>query len=238
MRHLAYCVLRADTPWRGRLPAGIEGAAVSLVTDDELAVAVSRVSDAGCAPNVAHATTYADVIAALSADRTVLPVRYGCLFPSRVQVREFMQTRRAEFAALLDELDGCVEMGVRVLLSSAGCPVRQRRRRTTEPGSGRAYLAARSAAYARRDAERQAGAATAAAIRRTFNRLSVQSRAVPVVLGESLLVSMCFLIRREHIGAFRRRFRRLQEQGAYRLLLSGPWAPYSFVAANEPGVVR
>jgi hypothetical protein len=149
-----------------------------------------------------------------------------------------MQTRRAEFAALLDELDGCVEMGVRVLLSSAGCPVRECRRRTTEPGSGRAYLAERSAAYARRDAKRQAGAATAAAIRRTFNRLSVQSRAVPAVMGENLLVSMCFLIRRDHIESFRRIFRRLQEQSAYRLLLSGPWAPYSFVAAREPGAVR
>jgi hypothetical protein len=184
---------------------------------------------------VAHATAYANVIAALSADRTVLPVRYGCLFPSRTRVHEFMQTRRAEFAALLDELDGCVEMGVRVLLSSAGCPVRERRSRTTELGSGTAYLTERSAAYARRDAERQAGAATAAAIRRAFNRLSVQSRAVPAVMGENLLVSMYFLIRREDIGAFRNRFRRLQERDAHRLLLSGPWAPYNFVTAREPG---
>jgi hypothetical protein len=68
--------------------------------------------------------------------------------------------------------------------------------------------------------------------------LSVQSREVSAVMGQNLLVSMCFLIRREHIGAFRGRFRRLQEQGAYRLLVSGPWVPYSFVAANEPGAVR
>ncbi|MFH0982016.1 MAG: GvpL/GvpF family gas vesicle protein [Planctomycetota bacterium] len=237
MRHLVYCILRDYAPWRGRLPAGVGGAAVSLVTDDELAVAVSRVSDAGGAPDVAHAMAYADVIAALSADRTVLPVRYGCLFPARTQVHEFLRARHAEFAALLDELDGCVEMGVRVLLSGAGRPVRERRSRTTEVASGTAYLTGRSAAYARRDAEREAGAATAAAIQRTFNRLSKRSRAAPAVIGENLLVSMYFLIRREHIGAFCRRFRRLQEQGAYRLLLSGPWAPYNFVAAQEPGVV-
>jgi len=238
MRHLVYCILRAYTPWRGRLPAGVEGAPVSLVTEDELAVAVSRVSDAGRPADVAQATAYANVIAALSADRTVLPIRYGCLFPSKTQVHEFLQTRRAEFAALLDELDGCVEMGVRVLLSSAGHPVRERRRRTTKFGSGTAYLTERSAAYARRDAEREAGAATAAAIRRTFNGLSVQSRAVPAVMGENLLVSMYFLIRREVIGAFRNRFRRLQERDAHRLLLSGPWAPYNFVTAREPGVMR
>ena len=242
MEHLVYCILRAYTPWRGRLPAGVEGAPVSLVTEDELAVAVSRVSRAGCSADVtcatACATAYANVIAALSADRTVLPIRYGCLFPSRTQVYEFLQTRRAEFAALLDELDGCVEMGVRVLLSGAGRPVAECRRRTTKLGSGTAYLTERSAAYARRDAKREAGAATAAVIRRTFNGLSVQSRAVPAVMGENLLVSLYFLIRREDIGAFRNKFRRLQERDTHRLLLSGPWAPYNFVTAREPGVMR
>ncbi len=237
MRHLVYCVLRAHPPWRGRLPAGVEGTAVSLVTEDELAVAVSRGPGAGGAPDVARATVYADVIAALSERRTVLPVRYGCLLPSRTQVRAFLQVRRAEFATLLDQLDGCVEMGVRVLPGTAGCSAGERRHQTSAVGSGTAYLTARSAAYARRDAEREVGEEAAAALQRTFDRLSVQSRAAPTVMGPNLLVSLCFLIRRANIAAFRREFRRLQEQVAYRLLLSGPWAPYNFVATQEPGAV-
>jgi hypothetical protein len=57
-------------------------------------------------------------------------------------------------------------------------------------------------------------------------------------MGENLLVSMYFLIRREDVGPFRRKFERLQEPGAHRLLLSGPWAPYNFVATQGLGVVR
>jgi hypothetical protein len=237
---------------------GVERGAVSLVFDDGLAAAVSLVSDAGCAPNAVHATAYADVIAAFSINRTVLPMRYGCLFPSATQVREFLRVRRAEFAALLAELDGCVEMGVRVLLSRTGCsaggtavaldghafPDRMAAQgrghataRTAELGPGAAYLTARNAAYAQRDAEGEAGAATAAAIRRTFHHLSVQSRSVPAVSGQNLLVSMCFLIRRQDISAFCDQFLHLQEQGAYRLMLSGPWAPYNFVEPQELGAM-
>jgi len=237
MRHLVYCVLRAHPPWQDALPAGVERAAVTLVTEGGLAVAVSRVSDAGCGADVARATVYADVIAALSERRTVLPVRYGCFLPSRAQVHAFLQVRRAEFATLLDQLDGCVEMGVRVLPGTAGCSVGERRNQTSAVGSGTAYLTARSAAYARQDAEREVGEEAAVALQRTFDRLSVQSRAAPTVMGPNLLVSLCFLIRRANIAAFRREFRRLQEQVAYRLLLSGPWAPYNFVATQEPGAV-
>lgn len=238
MRHLAYCILRAPVHRRGRLPAGVEGAAVSLVTQDALAVAASRVPNAGPAPDAAQTTAYANVIAALSVDRTVLPVRYGCFFPSTTQVREFLHARRAEFASLLDEFDGCVEMGVRVLLPGAGPSAEKRPSRTFESGSGLQYLTGRGVAYARRDAARDVSAATAAAIRRVFNRVTVQSRAVPAVTGENLLLSMYFLILRKHIEAFRGGFRRLQTQNSYRLLLSGPWAPYSFVTAEGPGGMR
>ena len=258
MRHLVYCILRARPRWRGQLPAGVAGAAVSLVTAAELAAAVSRVSEKGvgnllCAApagpsrqkapapffrRVAHATAHADVIAALSADRTVLPIRYGCLLSSSAQVRELLRTRRAEFAALLDELDGCVEMGVRVLLPGPGRPVTKRQSQRTKPGSGTAYLAGRSAAYARRDAGHESVAATVAALRRTFDRLSVQSRASGADVGDKLLVSLYFLIRREHVSAFRREFRRLQAQYTQSLLLSGPWAPYNFVPSQAPEAMR
>lgn len=238
MRQLAYCILRADTPCPRSLPAGVEGATVSLVAEGELAAAVSRASSDVSAPDPVRATAYAGVIAALALEQTVLPVRYGCLFGSRTEVQEFLRARRAGFTGLLEELDGCVEMGIRALVPRTRKPAGEECVSAAGVRSGAAYLRERSAAYTQRDAERQAGDGMAAVIQRTFDRLSVQSRAIPAVVGENVLVSMYFLIRRQHMEAFRREFRRLQEQVAYRLLLSGPWAPYSFVADREPGGIQ
>ena len=237
MRHLVYCILRARPPWRGRLPEGVEGTPIVLVTEDALAAAVSRVSELNRTADAARATAYAAAIAVLLRRRTVLPMRYGCLLPSETQVHEFLRVRRAEFGALLDQVDGCVEMGVRVLLATAGRPVGDDGGRTNEVGSGVAYLAARRAAYACRDAERETVAAARSVVERTFSGLSVQSRATQAVIGPHVLMSLYFLIRRGQIGAFRGEFRRLQERVGYRLLVSGPWAPYSFVAPQETEVV-
>jgi hypothetical protein len=126
-------------------------------------------------------------------------------------------------------------MGVRALLPYA----RHGSETTYQPAapacSGAAYLRGRSAAYARQDGERAASGATAAAVQRAFEGVTVKSRAASTVVGDAALVSLYFLIRREHAPDFRRRFRQLQRHADCRLLLSGLWAPYSFVGAATPG---
>jgi hypothetical protein len=236
MGYLGYCILRFRQPWPGRLPVGVEGAAVTLIDDDGLCAAVSDAPMAGATRDVARATAYADVIACLSTDRTVLPLRYGCLFPLHEDVCAFLHGRRAEFTGLLDELDGCVEMGIRVLVPGVERPPPAHDDVMTNTGAGLAYLTSRRVAYVCRDAAREAGAGTAARIRHAFARFSLQARTVSTDMEGTVLVSMYFLIRREHILAFCSRFRRLQARGAYQLLLSGPWAPYSFVAVETTGV--
>jgi hypothetical protein len=225
MKHLVYCILRAVRARPGRLPSGVGGTTVTLVSADALAAAVSRVPDAALAANLARATTYASVIAALAAEHTVLPMRYGCVFTSRAQVHEFLRTRRTEFVALLNQLEGCVEMGIRALPAArerpAACPA---------PASFASYLAARRRLYARRAAARETDAALNTVLRRAFRRCSIRAVAAPA--GTNAFTSMAFLIRRTHVAAFRRTFRRLQERYPYRLLLSGPWAPFNFVTGG------
>jgi len=235
MKHLVYCILGARPRGPSRLPTGVEGATVSFVSAADLVAAVSRVADADPTPDVAHAAAYAQVIAALAARRTVLPVRYGCLLSTSTQVRELLRRRRTEFAGLLDELDGCVEMGVRAMLTGARGAAARHPGGEGEPGSGAAYLVGRSAAYARRDAERESVAATRTGLRQAFDPLCVQSCASARAVGDRLLVSVQFLVRREHVSAFRRRFRRLQVQQTQGMLLTGPWAPYNFVPARTAG---
>ena len=235
MKQLVYCILRARPRGQERLPAGVAGAAVSFVSAADLVAAVSRVPDSSPALDAARAVAYARVIAALAANRAVLPLRYGCLLASAAQVRELLRARRAEFAALLGEFDGCVEMGLRVLLPVAADPTADCPSRGTKPRSGAAYLAGRGAAYARRDAERESIAATGTNLRCAFDPLCVQSCASARAVGDKLLVSLHFLVRREQVGAFRGRFRQLQAQHTQRMLLTGPWAPYNFVPSPAAG---
>jgi len=49
-------------------------------------------------------------------------MRYGCLFEERSQVIQILKKCRVKYISLLKELEGCVEMGIRILISDFGPP--------------------------------------------------------------------------------------------------------------------
>jgi hypothetical protein len=180
------------------------------------------------------------VVEALHADRAVLPMRYGCLFGEERQVVELLRLHGGEYAALLRGLDGCVEMGVRVLnaecgmrsaeygMGSAECEMRSAR----SPGT--AYLAGRKAVYAERDRRAQEEGRVAERMREAFAGLFVKCRAErPSSLTPH--VAFYFLVKREAVEPFRLAFRRIERTESARLLLSGPWPPYNFAAPERHG---
>ncbi len=144
MKHLVYAILREADAENGPFPEGIESRPVVVVTDAGLAAAFSEVppspqplspkgrgeqtiplspaagergwGEGVCAPEVPRLLAYARVIEALSRRRVVLPLRYGCLLDTEAQIRELLRRRCRAFHAALEELDGCVEMGLRILL--------------------------------------------------------------------------------------------------------------------------
>src|SRR3972149_2057796 len=100
---------------------------------------------------------------ALHADRAVLPMRYGCLFEEERQVVELLAVHGQQYAAALRGLDGCVEMGGRVLLPTESSSPLPSFGSESGGASGRAYLTARAAGHAR--AEEVAGALAAVVAR-------------------------------------------------------------------------
>jgi hypothetical protein len=233
MNYLVYCVFRARDGVSDSLPPGVEGAKVSLVVVDGLAASFSRVCTGGPVPSVPRVQAYAQVVEALHKRCTVLPMRYGCEFSTRAQIVQLLCERRAEFQAALDEVEGCVEMSVRVLLGKTGRPAPKNGVPAPGPFPGKVYLAARKAWYAERDEERSDSAAVARRIENTFERLFVGCLVEAPCVSRERLLTLHFLMDRRNQGRFRQAFRRLEKSAPEKLLLTGPWPPYNFTSCQR-----
>ena len=141
------------------LPLGVGSAPVRLIEASGLGAAVSRVDSSELTPSVGRALAYAEVIEALHADRTVLPLRYGCVLAKESDVVELLRTKTGTYAERLRGLEGCVEMGIRVPTTEQGssgkgdCGVKSAGwwGDVSGPFSGMAYLDRRKEFYAERE---------------------------------------------------------------------------------------
>jgi len=175
---LVCCVIRAGHSLAQRPPAGVGGELVRLAAVEGLAAAFSQVAEREAAPSVARAAAFARVVEAFHDAGTVLPLRYGCFLDTQEQVARLLRDRRAEFLAALSRLDGCVEMGLRILLpETAGrCGLKSEiRNPKSETCPARRYLALRGAHYAARDAADRQGAYTAALAEAAFEGLCLNN---------------------------------------------------------------
>ena len=245
MKSAALCLLygivfaRSNDGARGHLPLelpqGVGGAPVKLIEEDGLGAAVSLIEPSDLAPNIERGLAYARVVEALHADRTVLPMRYGCLFTEEPRVVELLRLHREEYAAILRELDGCVEMGVRALVDhqespNADCGVLVAESFSQTPGT--AYLAGRRAVYAEREWRDREDGRVVERCREALTGLFVRWKAESLQ-SNSPHVALSFLVKREAVESFRVAFRRFSRTERARLLLSGPWPPYNFAAPER-----
>lgn len=229
MKQLVYGVIREAQAARCLLPAGVEAAAVGFAAAGGLAAACSVVPDACAAPTVSRATAYARVVAAIHRDATVAPFRYGHFLADREQTLRLLRAHQAEFLHALDAVEGCDEMGLRILLDNRSEPPAAPSVRPAPGESGRDYLAGRRAFYAARECDSALAAQAVATARRTLDALAVKCREERAAGTAGRLASLVFLVRRAGAGRFREAFRRLEQESAAKMLLTGPWPPYSFV---------
>ncbi len=104
---------RADAPLN--LPLGVGGVPVGLIEDGRVAAAMATLDPAALTPTVGSITAYANVVEVLHADRAVLPMRYGCVLGGEADVIQLLHARGEQYAEVLRGLEGCVEMGIRML---------------------------------------------------------------------------------------------------------------------------
>jgi hypothetical protein len=241
MAFLLYGIVFSQSggPGSGRppsgLPPGVGGAPVRLIAEGGLSAAVSWIEPSDLSPNVARALSYAGVVETLHADRTVLPMRYGCLFEEDRQVVELLAVHGQQYAAVLRGLDGCVEMGVRVLLATESSSPPPSFSSESGGASGRAYLTARAVRHARAEEVAGALAAVTERLRTALDGLAERTETGHGVRAAPGLSSLYFLVKRGSVEPFRRAFQRIERAEPARFLLSGPWPPYNFVGPERDG---
>jgi hypothetical protein len=109
-------------------------ALVSIVPADEFGADALKASLEDRAWLERTAREHEDVLERALAQTTVIPFRLCTIYESREGVRDFLASRGAALAELLDSLDGRVELGVKAYLDPAGAP------EAGEAQSGREYL--------------------------------------------------------------------------------------------------
>ena len=229
--------------------AGVDGQPIVVVSHNGLSASVSPCVAPTLTPDIARIQAYQRIIERFNHHRTVIPMRYGCLFPSKEEVGRHLGQRARHYSSLLRELEGNVEMGIRVMMSDGRLsPEESERKRdahpmsnTQFPPSGKQYLTVRKARYSREDRNLTETAHMIAHVLAAFSGLYVRFKsecgATEVFPFSNQILSLYFLVRRASVESFRQAFRNVSRCGSYKLLLSGPWPPYNFVTPDRPDEV-
>jgi len=165
---------------------------------------------------------HAHVIDALAAaNDAVLPVRFGRGFGDRDDLQAAVTRLADELEDRLDEVSGCVEIGLHVAAPA---------QHTHAADSGRDYMQHRLRDLARADAV----AADIHAPLAERARAATRSRSV----GTTALLRAAYLIPATDVEAFRASVDEAQRRhGEFSFACTGPWPPYSFAVLEHEGVV-
>lgn len=241
----AYGIVPAGTPGPGVV--GLGGAAVDVMPLGDVAVLVSRLSQAGYGTAVweGHAedpqwlgevaAAHHNVLQSMIETTDVLPLRLPTIQPDETALERALTEILAELSAALDRVRGHIELGAKAFVVAEP-------RAEAEPATkmtGRQYLARRKAQADLREAARlrrqqelvdaheaMAAAATDATTSRPQDP-ALSGRPEPMVLNSAYLVPRDrfddFVAVAEQVGAD------LRADGIA-LEVTGPWPPYNFVA--------
>jgi Gas vesicle synthesis protein GvpL/GvpF len=238
MSYLVYCVFSSRQPESLSPPLGVGGDPVVILCNSDLGAAVSAGSGFQT-PNVSRLLAYERVVEYIHGQRSLIPMRYGCVFDERPQIIGFLQERKDEYQSLLDKLDGTVEMGIRILLQDSETGKNRPLTAVARTGKGNcpgtAYLMSRKEYYAAQDGHKDKLHCMAQTLCQRLSGYFVGNREECWALSEhTTLLSLQFLMQRVSVAPFAGVVRSIAEELQWKLLLSGPWPPYNFVDCSRP----
>jgi hypothetical protein len=235
----------AEGSAQARAPSGRRGARLHLwlvVADAPL----ERYGEAAITRGLADldwvaraAIRHEAVVESFGAATVVLPMKLFTIFESDERALEDIGRERSRIRKLLPLVVGRQEWGVRVISSSRPVERPPTRPATTVRRHGTTGAAYLEQKRARRRAARDEATSARAVVRKLYANIAGESDAarrrtlsdVPVGDGQPVLEA-AFLVERSRAGRFKRivaRSARELEARGFRVSLTGPWPPYSFL---------
>lgn len=257
-KYLAHAILAESAVVADADRRGLHGEPLEFCTDSPLAIAYSRVRNPPESPDIQDLLAHARVVERLFQHNTVIPLRYGCWFPGPPQLVRVLHRNQSALRDCLDQVGDCVEMGIRVLPSSSGwrvmplvgdlppaTPPPERARGApaspsapvTSANPGASYLRSRKSQLESKDQQQQARDHVQRRLEQAFAGLFRQSLSEQQATKKGSSWSVCFLVPRSDRPRFRAIFRQLEQEWPDRILLTGPWPPYNFVARTTSKLI-
>lgn len=228
---LLYCIASASSPMPSDSPGG-QGGPLQRISHGELVAVVAPVSDITrvATPSTDELLAYERVIRAHHAVADVVPMRFGSVLSSEAAVRAHLEEQRVAYLRSLTRTAGCVEMGVRTVLSAPRPPAPPEDAAQAPLRSGADYLKARQRRYS---AESQLLDQCAELERSVLSKVAPlcrehRSESPRVRPGEPVLCSLYFLVPRDQVPAFRAALAPFVDDHT-ETVVSGPWPPFNFV---------
>lgn len=232
------------------LAAGALVAAVSRVSEEVFGDEALNGLLSDLAALAPYAWRHEEAVSALRTSApALLPMAFGAIFRGQERVSTLLQERSGELIRLLERLEGKEEWGLKVYLEAERLARQAERssqeigrlgREASEATPGHAYfLAKRRERLVSEEAARLARS-WGETILAELTKLAVEvhrEERLPAERGElPLLVKAAFLVEAAQAERFRRAAVRLSRRHGprgLRLEVTGPWAPYSFVASVD-----
>lgn len=227
MALLVYCIMHGPVD-SGGVITGMQGAAVSFVGSDGVCAAVSETPSRDGAPPVADLLDFGKVVAELHRRMTVIPMRYGCFLSGIPELRDLLREKAREYETLLKELEGRVEMGIRILLPGRS----EKPLQGNQPVTGHDYLTARRAHYGLSAELSRQHKMLLDRYNQAFSGLYSTFRTEAGEQGGYDVVSLYYLIPERAVVPFRAAFAQVAAAEGAKALISGPWPPYSFATPD------
>jgi hypothetical protein len=238
MKLYAYCVSEdGGKPADKALSTGIAGSSVRWLKSDELIVAVSEVDGDKIAITRENVLAHERVVRRVLEYTTPLPFRFGTLV-TEARLMGYLQAQQAALQSKLLLVDGCVEMGVKIIWQahsankmglSKEVSGNSRDRKQVIEGAGSAFLLAKRQQVMGEEILAEKAEEIASWLNERI-AASIRRDQTSVRPDEKLVLTAAHLVERAGLENYRRTLKQAcSERPELHFLTSGPWPPYSFV---------
>ena len=227
MKLYLYC-LAGDFDHAGGSISGISAAPVRWLKLEDVSVMVSDYEGETVPVTREHALVHAAVVRSILDQTTPLPFRFGTIVGEQ-QLMNFVKTHKSVLTNKLAHVHDCVEMNVKVIYQ---LPTNENSQANGEPasaGPGTAFLAGKRRQLLADESFSSQRSDFSTLLETTLAGVVREQQIALRPSDTAVLATASHLVRRDQIQPYREKIAKVREnRPELRLLVSGPWPPYSF----------